>query len=366
MDLQTLIKQSTKRVEVENHPYYWTADGYKFDNKNLALWYEKDTGSFATFVDSHIDAIRGHLSTPVDMDRNYNLDYLRYLKSTYPAVNLFFSGGSDSVTILETAVDNNIELDRLICLVCDDIELECNREIRMCAFPVIEKYQGKFGSSETISTTFDQHATAYKDPLAFFSISGAVTTQFRSPLDVNANFKVEADAIYIKGSDKPQLINYNNRWYAVFIDTQMAGDYRHPNIKCFWLDALNVKSYVKDAILYREYLRTNSLVKEGLQFYKPAQDPKIGAVLGRSKVTNGDQQHFKNRKYDSRKAVQRTRDAVDANHCDLLINYYTAKKTFHSILPDYNNPGKLAWFIDIDTLEVFTQEQLIPNGFEGV
>ena len=89
-------------------------------------------------------------------------------------------------------------------------------------------------------------------------------------------------------------------------------------------------------------------------------------MLGRSKVTNGDRQHFKNQKYDSRKAVQRTRDAIDANHCDLLVNYYTAKKTFYNILPDYNNPGKFAWFIDIDTLEVFTQEQLIPNGFEGV
>ena len=46
MELQTLIEQSTKRVEEQNNPYYWTADGYRFDNKNLALWYEKDTGHF--------------------------------------------------------------------------------------------------------------------------------------------------------------------------------------------------------------------------------------------------------------------------------------------------------------------------------
>ena len=366
MNLQILIEQSTKRVEEQNHPYYWCADGYKFDNKNLALWYEKEKGSFATFVDSQIDGIREQLQTPIDMDRNYNVDYLKYLQSKYREMHLFFSGGSDSVTVLETAVDNNIKIDKLICLVCDDIELECNREIRRCALPAIEKNRDHFGTSEIVSTTFNQHAVAYKDPLAFFNISGAVTTQFRSALDTNPNIVLQKDTVYIKGSDKPQLIKYKERWYTVFIDTQMGGDYKHPNVKCFWLDAHNIKSYVKDALLYRQYLLENNLVKQGLQYFKPNQGEETGAVLGRSRVINADAQLVKNQKYDSSKAMQRTHDAIDANHYDLLINYYTAKKTFYSILPDFDNPGKFAWFIDMDTLDVYTQEQLIPNGFEGV
>jgi hypothetical protein len=32
----------------------------------------------------------------------------------------------------------------------------------------------------------------------------------------------------------------------------------------------------------------------------------------------------------------------------------------------YNSQGKFAWFIDIDTLEIFTQAELIPDGFEGI
>jgi len=362
MNLQTLIEESTQRVEQQRHPCYWSADGYKFDNKNLAVWYEKDTGSFTTFVDSQIDQLREQLTnTTIDMNRNYNREYLEYLKTQYSEVRLFFSGGADSVTILDTAVQNNISIDKLICLTCDDIELECNREIKLCAMPVAEKY-----NYEIVSTSYNQHAEAYKDPLAFFRISGALTTQFRSALDVNPNFIHQDNTVYIKGSDKPQMVRYNNRWYAVFIDSQMGGDYKHPNVKCFWLDPMNIKSYVKDALLYRQYLLENNLVKEGLQFFKASQDPKIGAVLGRSSVINADAQHVKNQKYISSKAMQRTHDAIDANHYDLLINYYTAKKTFNSILPDYTDSGKFAWFIDIDTLDVFTQEQLIPNGFKGV
>mgnify|MGYP003657266341 FL=1 len=79
MNLQTLIEESTQRVEQQRHPCYWSADGYKFDNKNLAVWYEKDTGSFTTFVDSQIDQLREQLTnTTIDMNRNYNREYLEY------------------------------------------------------------------------------------------------------------------------------------------------------------------------------------------------------------------------------------------------------------------------------------------------
>ena len=173
MDLQTLTEQSTKRVEEQNHQYYWIADGYKFDNKNLALWYEKDTGSFTTFVDSQIDLLREQLTNAtIDASRNYNREYIDYLKTHYSEVHLFFSGGADSVTILDTAMQNNISIDRLICLTCDDIELECNREIKLCAMPIAEKH-----NYEIVSTSYNQHAEAYKDPLAFFSISGSIGTQ---------------------------------------------------------------------------------------------------------------------------------------------------------------------------------------------
>jgi len=58
---------------------------------------------------------------------------------------------------------------------------------------------------------------------------------------------------------------------------------------------------------------------------------------------------------------------------DVLVNYFTAMKKFTELLPEYghndgfqalHSGGKFAWFIDIDSLEVFTQHQLIPNGFK--
>ena len=48
-------------------------------------------------------------------------------------------------------------------------------------------------------------------------------------------------------------------------------------------------------------------------------------------------------------------------------------KTFYEVFPEtktesglkeYHNNGKFAWFIDLDSLEIYTQDELIPNGFE--
>ena len=33
---------------------------------------------------------------------------------------------------------------------------------------------------------------------------------------------------------------------------------------------------------------------------------------------------------------------------------------------DFSNKCKFAWFIDIDSLEIYSQQELIPNGFEDV
>ena len=118
--------------------------------------------------------------------------------------------------------------------------------------------------------------------------------------------------------------------------------------------------------------------KTGLQFFKPNQDLNVGDVLGRSKVHNHTKQLIKNvpnTKWYSSKGLQRVNDALGIGRMDVLVNYFTAMKKFSELLPEYGHKdnfkaldsmGKFAWFIDIDSMEVFTQQELIPNGFEGV
>jgi len=364
MTLQNLIVASTKRVEEENHTCYWTANGYKFDNSNLALWYEKEHSCYVTYVDSQLDIIRGQLQTPIDMDFDYNLHFLKYLQSTYEKLNLFFSGGADSLTILETAHLNNIAFDKIICQTCDNINLECNREIKRCAIPVLEKYNLDY---EIIATTWQDHFEKYSNEYSFFFNPMPNVLPFRSCPDSEVSYKAQPDC-YIVGKDKPQLVKHNEKWYVVLVDTQSSITKKNPFLKSFWLDAFNIKSYVKDAILYKEYLLENDLVnKNKLQFFKPDQNPVVNEILQRSKVHMAGTQLLKNKNnYRSSKNLQRIVDAISNQRMDVLVNYFSAMKKFNSILPEYaykDTPGKFAWFIDLNSLEVFTQNELIPNGF---
>ena len=73
------------------------------------------------------------------------------------------------------------------------------------------------------------------------------------------------------------------------------------------------------------------------------------------------------------KIRQRFKDCIDNNQYQLLANYFAAQKRFQKLVglkslsdvENVNSYGKFAWFIDIDSLEVFTQDELIPEGFEG-
>lgn len=363
MDLQTLIEQSTKRVEQQRHVCYYTADGYKFDYKNLALWYEHDRNSHVSYVDSQIDIIRGYLQTPIDMEFDYNTQFLQQLRTDYKELNLYFSGGADSLTILDTARSNNIGFDNIVCQTCDDIDLECNREIKQCAIPVLEKYNLSY---KIVATDWQDHFERYSDEYSYFTNVHPYVLPFRYCPDSEVDYRAK-DSCSIVGKDKPQLVLHNDKWYAVLLDTQSSTQKKNPNLRAFWLDALNIKSYVKDAILYREYLRENDKVKTGLQFFKADQTPSVNDVLNRSRVYQSGTQLKKNiNQYSSRKNLQRIVDAIGSNRMDVLMNYFSAMKKFNSILPQYayqDPPGKFAWFIDLDSLEVFTQQELIPNGF---
>ena len=326
-------------------------------------------------MDTQLEEIRNQLrDTSIDMNQDYNKNYLEYLKANYDEVNLCFSGGADSLTILDTAIRNNIVLDKLIYFACDDIKLENNREFIHCALPIIEKYKGKYGSYEISTVTWDEHNEMFADEMSFFRRPGLHTLPFTpASLSYHPTYKIKDNACYIKGVDKPQLIKYKERWYTVHQDTGSQGDWRYSNVKAFWLDAENIKSYVKDSILYRKHLlESNRVDQTNLQFFKPNQDTQVNNLLGRSKVSNYDKQLLKKTSSSGKhnlpttKGLQRMHDALSAGRMDLLVNYFTAMKKCNELLPDYANkniPGKFAWFIDIDSLEVFTQQELIPNGF---
>ena len=108
-----------------------------------------------------------------------------------------------------------------------------------------------------------------------------------------------------------------------------------------------------------------------LQFFQPDQSKEHTDVLQRLQI-QGEQLGGKF-STNNEKTLLRFKECFGHNRFTTLIKYFNAMQTFLDIFPEaktqkgleqYNKNGKFAWFIDLDTLEVHTQSELIPNGFK--
>lgn len=375
MTLKELVESSTQRVQEGNYKFYWQADGYKFDNKHLASWYEKEHNCWAQFVSTQLPAIKQVLQDKtIDMHADYNAQFLQNLRSKYDYVQLFFSGGYDSVTILQTAINNDIKINETLSCVVGNLDDECNREIRHLAIPYLEKSADSVDKISFLENTYKLLTEHFSNPYRFFIEPGDSYFPYSfGSLSLCTNQRTHAsNSVYIKGSDKPQLAFYNNHWYVCCLDTVINDAIDIPGIVWFWYDADNIKSLVRDARLFREYLLKKTQPNSYLEFYKPDQGAEVNQILKRFPVYDETKLLRKNIKGSpvNAKHRQRFHDAINNNQYQLLTNYFTCAKKYQDILgyeslnKAVNNLAKFAWFIDIDTLQVYSQNELIPNGFQ--
>ena len=379
MELNNLCRLSTDRVERRNDPYFWQVDGYKLDNKHLALWYEKQNQTNATFVFNNHERLKNNLSDKkIDLTHNYHLDFLKHLRLKHRKLNLLYSGGTDSATILDLAHDNNIIIDETITWVIEDIDLDSNSEQKYIVPAGIKKYQKAIGKSSQIICSHDDLEKRFEDRFAFFS--GPCDSNFPIGFSVAKytalkKYYDQEDMCMISGLDKPRLLYYKKKWYAFCVDNAVAfGDQSIPNLVPFYMDTDNIKGYVKDCLLFRNYLLEKKMVSdEKIQFFNPGQSAEINKVFERVKIEHEDKQFPESTwSNNSQKNSTRFKELFARNRFTLLGNYFRALNTFFEIFPqtktnagldEYHKNGKFAWFIDIESLEVFTQHELIPNGF---
>ena len=377
MKLLDLCKSSNRRVEENNHFCYWQVDGYKLDNKHLVLWYEKQFNSVADFVYRDFEKLKSNLSnTSIDMGQDYHLNFLKKLRNEYRHVKLLYSGGTDSATILDMAHKHGISINETITLVIEDINLPSNAEQKNIVLPSLERYKSVIEKSSLVVYSHHDIAKHFDDKFAMFS--GPCDSHMPVGFTAAKYHALEKyyggkDTCVISGMEKPQIMLYNGRWYAACLDPVAFGDQSIPNVIPFYIDADNIKGYIKDCILFRNHLLEKGLVNDDhFQFFQPDQTQEHSEVIGRIVIQGTEHQLIKTGQVPNKKTLLRFNECFTQNNLTTLTKYLDAVQTFYDIFPEtktksglekYNNQGKFAWFVDIDSLKVFTQQELIPNGF---
>ena len=377
MKLLDLCRISNKRVEDTNPFCFWLVGGYKLDNKHLVMWYEKQFQTTASFVYRDLDLLKTNLQdTQIDLNIDYHLEFLKRLRRENKSVKLMYSGGTDSATVLDIAHRHQIAIDETITLIIQDIDLASNTEQKNIVLPGLEKYKAVINKATQVTYNYNDIEEHFNDRYAFFSgpCDAVVPVGFTAAkYTALSRYYNDKDTCIISGIDKPQILLYNGKWYATCIDNPVAwGDQSIPNLVPFYMDARNIKGYLKDCIRFRDHLTEKGEVNDSyLQFFQPDQSKEHTDVLQRLQI-QGEQLGGKF-STNNEKTLLRFKECFGHNRFTTLIKYFNAMQTFLDIFPEaktqrgleqYNKNGKFAWFIDLDTLEVHTQGELIPNGFK--
>jgi hypothetical protein len=207
------------------------------------------------------------------------------LRDSYDYIRLWYTGGSDSQTMLNAFVNNNIFIDEIITVRVGVINsfnrLESETEITKRAIPNLELLDipntkitlVPVGPDKMLDNLNNQDY--FKDVGAVFLRSPVYASSIYSlfpNLMLPAHDKHETLA-NVQGHLKPRLEYKNNQFYCSYWDTEFTGFNLSPNVECFYSSPLFPELHIKQQQVLQNYLKTkykkimnNSVFSENTEF----------------------------------------------------------------------------------------------------
>jgi hypothetical protein len=367
--LLDFCRESTEYVERNHLSYYWQAGDYKLHNKLLVSWFEKHYNTWASYI-TPLAQVKAGLKNPQS-----ELDFVRSFAGK--KTRLLLSGGTDSVTILDRFATAGVKIDQIF-VYTDDIRGvntdDVNEEQIVNAFPLLEKY-GYTDRTRVYSFNDEYYQQLYSDPWVRLRKPHGASRFYNFLVDYYDDSIIDSNDGYVNivGAEKPTIVYLNGRWYATFFDNLLDSRVSIPNPIYWWLDYRNISTWVNGARAVRDTLFADRVNKDTVFkiFVCSPQDletaEKFNDAIGRSKLIRplnlGKGFHGK---YYNMREMRYMSKLLYAQQAELLTKYYTTISTAMSVFPDIDSnekaiESKFGFFIDLDSLEVYTQEQVMTE-----
>ena len=181
------------------------------------------------------------------------------LRDTYPYLKLWFSGGADSTTVLNTFLDNNIHLDEICVYTYSfDNHQENNLgdyEVNTYTLPYLKKLQYHIPKTKikVIDNGKDYYDKVLSNDSWFFTKSTFSLRHTHLPKINGKNF------CNILASSDPIVITDKGRWYNEIWDQSEAEYGNIRNIELFFTSVDMPELHAKQCHIVKNYLIKNNM-----------------------------------------------------------------------------------------------------------
>lgn len=289
---------------------YWTVRNHEsnvstaFPLKHDALTYKK-TLPHATVYFHWFDDALARLDVSVEPLQTHDelcRQRAQELRDTYGYLRLWFSGGADSQTALDSFVNNNIHLDEIVLTQYPDNVNNVNpaetsdRENAIAALPALQKIKHKLTRTKVtllqpgvndINEWFNG-ATEPDKISGFDSLDGNVSFNMELGWALGTKLKNQdpTDFCDILGGSKVRLWKNKNNWYFYFIDSAVHDAMFSSRTEDFFVSRTIPELYLKTVYMLRQFhINSNSSDQDVNTLHNTTRLGKIyNAAMGRTSV----------------------------------------------------------------------------------
>ena len=249
---------------------YWEYAGTRYRNKFRALaaangkyrrikFYMHDSPSFDNYTWS---------IEPKSSLKQLQKERALQLRDTYDYLKLWFSGGGDSTTVLNTFLENNIHIDE-ICVYRYSFDNDYNNnlgdyEIIHYTLPYLKKIQHYIPNTKikVLDNGKEYYDKVLNNDKWLYTKSTLSMRHFHIPKINGKNY------CNILGANDPLIITDKGKWYSEIWD-QDGGEYSSfRNIELFFTSVNMPELHAKQCHLVKNYLTDNNLLTNDLKIVK--------------------------------------------------------------------------------------------------
>jgi len=173
------------------------------------------------------------------------------LRDKYKYIKLFFSGGQDSITMLNAFVKNNIFIDEVITYRFGSESNQSNKEADLFAIPYIKKL---FNGSKTKITIYEndlRYFDKYIGEKWLFTRSSMSLRHFNIPKINGKNF------CNLFGYLDPKVYFENGKYYSRNFDSEFFELVQYRNIELFFTSEDFLELHAKQLHLVKNFIKHN-------------------------------------------------------------------------------------------------------------